>query len=134
MISTIVTIALAGYLGVLYLGFIVGFIVEIWMGEWKGLWKDFGGFLLFNSWVLIGIIIGLFTIGNIFNWFIEWQLKGLANPNVLGFICLGICISFNLMGKAIMRDREAEKAQKEPEEQRKHKYVTLKSGKRVKIE
>lgn len=109
MISTIIIIALAGYLGILYLGFVIGFAVEIWMGEWKSIWKDFGGFLLFNSWVLVGAVVVLFTIGNIFNWFIQWQLTGWANPNVLGFICLAICISFNIMGKVIINNREETK-------------------------
>lgn len=102
MISTIISAVFAGYLGVIYLGFVFGFMVEAYMGDWKGLWEDFGMFLLFNSWVLIGIVIGLFTIGNIFNWFIEWGLKGFANPNVLGLIGLVSCISFNIMGKSIV--------------------------------
>lgn len=112
MISTIITIALAGYLGIFYGGFLIGFMVDIASGNWKDLWKGFGAFMWFNSIVLIGAVVVLFTVGNIFNWFVGWKLHGLANPNVLGFIVLGVCISLNMMGKTIMGKAMVEELKK----------------------
>ena len=134
MISTIITLALAGYLGMFFVGFLLGFIVDICTGDWKGLVRDFGFFLVFDSWVLIGIVIGMFTIGNIFNWFIEWRLTGLANPNVLGLICIVICISFNLIGKVLMgKEGRRLLGKEEKKEIEEHKYITLKTGQRVQL-
>ena len=134
MFSTIITLALVGYLGMFFVGFLLGFIIDICTGDWKGLVRDFGFFLVFNSWVLIGIVVGMFTIGNIFNWFIEWRLTGLANPNVLGLIGIVTCISFNLIGKVLMgKEGRRLLGKEEKKEIEEHKYITLKTGQRVQL-
>ena len=135
MISTIITLALVGYIGLFFVTFLFGIALDIYMGDWRGLLRDSGFFLVFNSWLMIGFSIGMFIFGNLLNFLTEGNFAiQIFNPNKAGVILLVICISFNLIGKALMgKEGKRLLGKEEKVEIEKHKYVTLKSGQRVQI-
>ncbi len=137
MISTIISAAIflyCGYLALIWLIMFISLVIYLFTGNWKELGKLFGLFLYFNGSLGFGFTLGVFIFGNLLNWLMEGQFAiQIFDPNKVGIILLVISVTFYIVGKVLMRDKEEEKRKKEYEEQRKHKYVTLKSGKRVQI-
>lgn len=131
--TAIIGLIAVGYVVLMLLGAIFSIGFSIWLGDWKGCVRDFGFFVYLNGGLGIGLGIGMFTVVNLLNWMTEGYFAiNMFNPNKWGFIFLAIGIVFYFIGKEMKRDREMEK--KEIYGQAEHKYVTLKSGKRVKID
>lgn len=135
MITTIIGVVVIGYIALMLLGAIFSIGFSIWMGDWKGCVRDFGYFIYLNGGLAIGLGIGMFTIVNLLNWMTEGYFAiNMFNPNKWGIIFLAIGIVFHFVGKEMKRDREMEEKRKELYGQAEHKYVTLKSGRRVQID
>lgn len=133
--TAIIGLIALGYIALMFLGAMFSIIFSAWLGDWKGCIRDFGFFLYLNGGLGIGLGIGMFTVINLLNWMTEGYFAiNMFNPNKWGAIFLAFGIVFLFVGKELKRDKEEEKRQAEYEESKKHKYVTLKSGKRVKID
>ncbi len=133
--TAIIGLIALGYIALMFLGAIFSIIFSAWLGDWKGCIRGFGFFLYLNGGLGFGLGIGMFTIVNLLNWMMQGQFAiQVFNPNKWGFIFLTIGIVFYFLGKELMRDKEMEEKRKELYGQTEHKYVTLKSGKRVKID
>ena len=129
MITGIIGIAVVGYIGFIFLIIGLGLIVDIVTGNWELFRQDFGYFVYLNGGLGIGLGIGMFTFVNLLNWMTQGYFAiNMFDPNKWGFIFLTIGIVFYFAGKAMMKEQEIEKKQET------HKYVTLKSGKRVQID
>lgn len=127
MITTIIGVAIIGYIGFIFFFIMLGFAIDVFTGNWELFRKDFGYFVYVNGGLGIGLGIGMFTFINLLNWMTQGYFAiNMFDPNKWGFIFLVIGFIFFFIGKAIM-------SEKEKEEKENHKYVTLKSGKRVQI-
>ena len=135
MITAIIGVAAVGYVVFMLLGATISIIFSACTGDWKGSVKDFGYFVYLNGGLGIGLGIGMFTFINLLNWMTKGYFAiNMFNPNKWGFIFLIIGVIFYFVGKAMMRDKEMEEKRKELYGQAEHKYVTLKSGRRVQID
>jgi hypothetical protein len=104
----------------------ISLIIGVFSGDREEFGKLFGLFLYFNGSLGFGLTLGVFIFGNLLNFMTEGQFAiQIINPNKAGIILLVSSVTFYLTGKVLMREKE--------EEKQKHKYVTLKSGKRVQI-
>ena len=133
--TAIIGIVVIGYIGFIFFFIMLGLAIDVFTGNWELFRKDFGYFVYINGALGIGLGVGMFTFVNLLNWMTQGYFAiNMFDPNKWGFIFLATGIVFFFAGKAIMRDKEEEKRQAEYEESKKHKYVTLKSGKRVRID
>jgi hypothetical protein len=129
MVTGIIGIAVVGYIGFIFLIIGLGLIADMITGNWELFRQDFGYFVYLNGGLGIGLGIGMFTFVNLLNWMTQGYFAiNMFDPNKWGFIFLTIGIIFYFAGKAMMKEQEIEKKQET------HKYVTLKSGKRVQID
>ena len=130
MITTIIGVAIIGYIGFIFFFIVLGLAIDVFTGNWELFRKDFGYFVYINGALGIGLGIGMFTFINLLNWMTQGYFAiNMFDPNKWGIIFLAIGIVFFFVGKAIMSEKETEETKKET-----HKYVTLKSGKRVQID
>lgn len=130
MITTIIGVAIIGYIGFIFFFIMLGLAIDVFTGNWELFRKDFGYFVYINGALGIGLGIGMFTFINLLNWMTQGYFAiNMFDPNKWGIIFLAIGIVFFFVGKAIMSEKEKEETKKET-----HKYVTLKSGKRVQID
>ncbi len=129
MISTIISVVVllyCGYLALIWVIMFISLIIGVFSGDREEFGKLFGLFLYFNGSLGFGLTLGVFIFGNLLNFMTEGQFAiQIINPNKAGIILLVSSVTFYLTGKVLMREKE--------EEKQKHKYVTLKSGKRVQI-
>ena len=129
MISTIISVVVflyCGYLALIWVIMFISLIIGVFSGDWEEFGKLFGLFLYFNGSIGFGLTLGVFIFGNLLNFMTEGQFAiQIINPNKVGIILLVSSVTFYLTGKILMREKE--------EEKQKHKYVTLKSGKKVQI-
>lgn len=129
MISTIISVVVflyCGYLALIWVIMFISLIIGVFSGDWEEFGKLFGLFLYFNGSIGFGLTLGVFIFGNLLNFMTEGQFAiQIINPNKAGIILLVSSVTFYLTGKILMREKE--------EEKQKHKYVTLKSGKKVQI-
>jgi len=126
MILTIIAIVAIGYIGLIFLAIGFSFAMAILTGDWELFSKDFGWFLYMNGGLFFGFSVGMFIFGNIVNWFVEWGLQGYSNPNFVGMILLIVSIVLYTIGKIMMKEHKETEIKKD-------RYVTLKSGKRIKV-
>jgi hypothetical protein len=129
MISTIISVVVllyCGYLALIWVIMFISLIIGVFSGDREEFGKLFGLFLYFNGSLGFGLTLGVFIFGNLLNFMTEGQFAiQIINTNKVGIILLVSSVTFYLTGKVLMREKE--------EEKQKHKYVTLKSGKRVQI-
>lgn len=129
MISTIISVVVllyCGYLALIWIIMFISLIIGVFSGDREEFGKLFGLFLYFNGSLGFGLTLGVFIFGNLLNFMTEGQFAiQIINTNKVGIILLVSSVTFYLTGKVLMREKE--------EEKQKHKYVTLKSGKRVQI-
>ena len=114
MISTIISVVVFAYCAYLaliwasmFISLIIGSFSAIFSGKWKGFLELLGLFLYFNGSLGFGFTIGVFIFGNLLNWMTEGQFAiQIINPNKLGIIFLVVSVTFYIIGKILMREKE----------------------------
>ena len=132
MITTITFVGLVGYAAIILGVAVVSMIINIWLKDWDGFIKDLGTFIVLNAALAFGLSIGTFIFGNLLNLAVGGQL---LNFNKIGIVLLIASVVLYIVGSPLQNKDKAldKKYQKEVEEEGKHKYITLKTGQRVKL-
>ena len=137
MILTIWCIAGLAYFGYLGLGFLFAFIYCIYFRDWKELWDILGCALWLCGWLGFLLSFWAILVGYGFTWLTYHEVDIIKEGNIVA-ACLFIGSIFAVKIGGKIKDRRlienTNNEENEEKEKQKHKYVTLKSGKRVKID
>ena len=134
MITIAIMIGIIGYIAVIFGVVILSLIISIWTKDWDMFIKDLGAFIVLNAALAFGLAIGTFIFGNLLNWMMEGQFTiQVFDSNKVGFILLAISFVMYIVGSPLKNRNNDDKYKKEIEEERKHKYITLKTGQRVQL-